>query len=111
MVQYCDLIDIGDLSEDNQKVVKKLVPVLRQICIDLLKSEIDSELNTNLEQIEQILNTNLDHDKDGALDEGDDNAYFNVDDNHKDDKVDHEKIANVEDFVDMDIEILPLTSS
>ena len=100
MMQYSDLIDISDLSEDNQIIVKRLVPILRKICIDLLKSEIDSELNTN-----------LDHDKDGVLDEGDDNTHVNDDDNHEDDKVGREKIENVEDFVDMDIEILPLTSS
>ena len=96
MMQYSDLIDISDLSEDNQKVVKRLVPILRRICIDLLKSEIDSELNTN-----------LDHDKDGVLDEGDDNTHVNDDDNHEDDKVGCETIKNV----DMDIEILPLISS
>ena len=94
MVQYCDLINIDDLSESNQKVVQKLVPILRQICIDLLKSEIDSELNTN-----------LDNDKDGALDNGYDNAYFNVDDNNKDDKDGNGNIENVEDIVDMDMGI------
>ena len=65
MEQYCDLIldNRDDLSECNQKIVRELVPILIQIFLDLMKSEISSDLNANLND-----------DNDEILDDDDDNG-------------------------------------
>ena len=65
MEQYCDLIldNRDDLSECNQKLVRELVPILIQIFLDLMKSEISSDLNANLND-----------DNDEILDDDDDNG-------------------------------------
>ena len=52
---YNNRINNSELSEDNRKIAQVLFPVLRQFCLDILRHEVDNELDSSVKEVERIL--------------------------------------------------------
>ena len=52
---YNNRINNSELSESNRQIAHVLFPVLRQVCLDILKFEVDNELDTSVREMERIL--------------------------------------------------------
>ena len=52
---YNNRINNSELSESNRQIAHVLFPILRQVCLDILKFEVDNELDTSVREMERIL--------------------------------------------------------